>query len=208
MIDKFLNIMRQQASLVNNSIASTAIGKIVAYDQVQHYASVELYPADTDDALSSPMVTGMMPIFSPWVGSGWGMFSPPSIGDIVEVHFQEGSLQNGYIGMKTWNLNHPPLSVPSGEWWLVHQSGSSIKLTNDGKVSIQSGLEIDITAPIVNVSGGSVNLGDLGDTLTGLMNDVAIGVYNTHTHDVPDGVSDAPNQLLTGSALTTNVMAN
>lgn len=223
-VDRFLNIMRQQASLVNNSIASTAIGTIVAYDQSQHYASVQLYPADPDDASSSPMITGMLPIFSPWVGANWGMFSPPAIGDIVEVHFQEGSLQNGYIGMRTWNLGHPPLSVPSGEFWLVHQTGSYIKMKNNGEIDISTPVKINVscataeitattsakvTSPNIQLSG-SVQLGNLSQSLTGLMNDVAIGVYNSHTHSDPQGgTTGVPNQLISPStALTTNVTAN
>lgn len=193
MIDKFLNVMRQQASLVNNSISSTALGTIVAYDQSQYYASVQLYPADPADHTSSPMITGMMPIFSPWVGSGWGLFSPPNIGDIVEVHFQEGSLQNGYIGLRTWNLNQLPLSVPSGEFWLVHETGSYIKLTNDGNISIN----------------GTVNLGELTSSVKKLMNEVALGVYNSHTHNVTGGLTTIPNQQLDPStALTSNTKAN
>lgn len=207
-IDKFLNIIKQQAALVNNSNASTALGTIVAYDELNHYASVQLYPADSNDPTSQAMITGMLPIFSQWVGSEWGFFTPPGIGDIVEVHFQEGSLQNGYIGLRTWSLNSIPLQVPSGEAWLVHKEGAYIKLTNNGKITIGSDVEIDVTAPVINIGGGAVNLGDVGGALTGIMNNIAIGVYNGHTHNTPSGVSDPPNQPLDASALTTNVQAN
>ncbi len=205
MIDKFLNIMRVQASQVSNGTAQTALGKIIAYDQVNFYANVELYPATEEEG--QPLTTGMLPIFSPFVGNGWGLFCAPSIGDIVEVHFQEGSFQNGYIGMRCWQLGQNS-SVPSGEMWLVHKSGAFIKMTSNEKISINSPVEIDITAPIVQIAG-EVKLGDLESALTGLMNDVAISVYNNHTHDiVSPSVTEVPNQQLDSTALTTNVQAN
>ena len=222
MIDKFQNIMRQQASLVSNSVAQSALGTVVAYDQLNHYASVQLYPADPTDPTSIAMITGMLPIFSQWVGAGWGFFTPPSIGDIVDVHFQEGSIQNGYISLRTWNESAPPLNVPSGEAWLVHQSGSFIKMTNDGNISINTPNNVNITCNTANVNAtasanvtapainldGVVEMGNLSASLTGLMNSVAIGVYNSHTHNLPSGVSDIPNQLLDSSSLTNNVKAN
>jgi uncharacterized protein (DUF2345 family) len=46
--------------------------------------------------------------------------------------------------------------VPSGEFWLVHQSGSFLKFTNDGKVSVNSASDLDL------VSGGDVNVTSAG----------------------------------------------
>jgi hypothetical protein len=205
-IEKFLNIIKLQSSLLNNGSAHPALGKIVAYDQNNFYANVELYPDPLNP--DQPTTTGWLPIFSAWVGNGWGLFLAPSIGDIVEVKFQEGSLQNGYIGLRCGQLGQN-LSVPSGEAWLVHKSGSYIKMTNDEKIEINSPVEINVVAPVVNVNSESVNLGNLSQAVTSLMNDVAIGVFNSHTHNiVSSGVTAMPNQQLDSTALTTNVKGN
>lgn len=194
-IDRFLNIMKIQASLASNGTAVTALGQISAYDAANYYAQVELYAADPSDPASQPTQTPWLPIFSPWVGNGWGFFAPPSVGDIVEVHYQEGSLQNAYIGLRTWYTGVAPLNVPSGELWLVHNSGSFIKMTNDGAVSINS---------------TTVQLGEVTSTLLALINSTAQNLYNTHTHTVSGAVTlppDAPFQWGPGT-LTTNTKAN
>jgi hypothetical protein len=219
-MDKFFNMIKMQAQMASSGRTFSALGIVTGYDPANYLVTVELYGA-TDD--SPALQTGSIPLFSPWPGNGWGMFCPPNLGDIIEVHFQEGSIQNAYACLRSFGNNNLPLSVPSGEFWLVHQTGSSVKLTNDGKVLINGNVEIDITAPIVNInvtslanitaqtvkiSSSSISMGDLTEALTGLMNNIAIGVYNEHTHNLLVDITDVPNQPLDGSALTTNVQAN
>lgn len=199
------NLIRQESMKAMAAKKSVSLGVVTGYDPVNFIATVELYPADED---SQSLETGWIPVFSPMVGNGWGIFAPPNIGDIVEVNYQEGSQQNAYVGLRSFTNLSPPLPVPSGELWLVHKTGAAIKLTNNGILSIFSTVEIDITAPIVKVNSPSVSLGNLSDSLTGLMNDIAISVYNTHTHNYTDGVTDSPNEEIGSDALTTNVQAN
>jgi hypothetical protein len=205
-IEKFLNTMKLQASVVGNAKASSAIGTVIAFDQANYYVNCEIYPSPDEGGQS--LTTGWIPLATIWCGNGFGFFAPPSIGDLVLIEYQEGSFQNAIASMRFFQLGQN-LNVPSGEAWVVHSSGSYIKFTNDGEVLISGAAEVNVEAPIVNVNSGSVNLGDLESTLTGLMNDVAISVYNSHTHNISSpGVTDAPNQPLDGSALTTNVHAN
>ena len=42
-----------------------------------------------------------------------------------------------------------------------------------------------------------------GEILHRLMTEVAMAVYNTHTHPLPEGTSGAPNQQMTAADLTT-----
>lgn len=222
-VERFLNVMRIQASLTNNARAQTALGTVIAYDSDNFYANIELYPADPSDSESQPLQTGFIPIFSPWVGNGWGFFVAPNIGDVVEVHYQEGSFQNAYCGMRCWTLGNN-LSPPSGEMWLVHQSSSYIKMLNTGEIDIVSGSAgspavpaninvtssgiINVTASTINL-GGTVNMGDLLSTLTGFLNGSAMNVYNTHTHNDPvSGITGVPNQQMTASELSTHVKGN
>ncbi len=202
---KLQNLIRQEAMKALAAKKSGSLGVVTGYDKDNCIATVELYPADED---SDALQTGWIPVFSPMVGNGWGIFCPPNIGDVVEVNYQEGSQQNAYVGLRSFTNLSPPLPVPSGELWLVHQTGAAIKLTNDGILSLSSTVEINVTAPVVNIDSPVVSLGNLSDSLTGLMNDVAISVYNTHTHNYPDGVTDQPNEPIGSDALTTNVQAN
>jgi hypothetical protein len=222
MSDRFLNLMRLQAQYANNGRGVTTLGTIIAFNQINFYAMCEIYPADPSDSTSVATTTGWLPIFSPFVGNGWGLFAPVNIGDVVEIHYQEGNLNSGYIGNRCWQLGQN-LSVPSGEFWIVHLSGSFIKMTNDGNITISggttttplgslnltTGLAINVTAPTINISG-QVNLGNLMSTLTGFLNGSALSVYNSHTHAVTaaPGTTGIPNQQMSGSALSTNVLGN
>ena len=60
-----------------------------------------------------------------------------------------------------------PLSAPGGEFWLVHQSGSFLKLCNDGTIRINGDLHV----------AGDVY--DRQGPLSGLR-----AHYDSHTHTV------------------------
>lgn len=199
---KFLNMIRLQSSIVNNSRTSTSLGLVTGYDPTNYLVTVELYPEDSSSNTPS-LQTGWIPLFTPWAGNGWGMFLPPNIGDIIEVHYQEGSLQNAYAALRSFNFTALPVAVNSGEFWLVHQSGSFIKLTNDGKVSISAAVEIDVTAPIVNIDSPEVNLGN--GTLSALLTGAAATAFDTHTHTGSFAGNTSPPSTSMATDLTTNV---
>ena len=67
-----LNAMRLQANLAENNKKSTKIGIVTAYNDSTYSVKVKLQPMDIE--------TGWLPITSDYVGNGWGIFSPPSIG--------------------------------------------------------------------------------------------------------------------------------
>lgn len=202
----FKQLLQQESLKALNSVTTTKLGQITGYDPEKLAVTVLLYPEDT--ATNTPALqTGWIPLFTPWTGPGWGIFAPPNLGDIVEVHFQDGSLQNGYAGLRNAALGNSYPNVPSGEFWVVHQSGSMLQFKNDGSVTVTSKTIVNVTAPTVNLSG-TVSMGNLTQALTPLMNSVAQSVYNTHTHNVSGSVTLAPNQLIPNSALTSNVKGN
>lgn len=228
--EHFLNIIKMQAALVNNGTALTTLGAIAQYDSTSHYAIAELYSADSSDNTIGSVQTPWLPIFSPWVGNGWGLFAPPSIGDIVEIHYVEGSLQNGYIGLRTWSPNSgtTPLNVSSGEFWLVHQSGSYIKMLNSGDININvatasnvnitavtghvnitSATQVNLTAANINLAG-AVSLGNLGSpgTLKPLLNSLAAAIFDAHVHSDPQGGFTGVPTTSMSADVTSNVMAN
>lgn len=149
MMSGLLNAMRQQAQMAGQDRAASRMGIVSGYNPSNYCAKVRLMPEDVE--------TGWLPIASMWVGAGWGMFSPPMLGEVVEVCFQEDDVDAGYIGHRLFHDAARPLSVPSGEFWLVHKSGSLLKFHNDGSVELH-------TAQNLNASvAGNANLAVSGN---------------------------------------------
>ena len=83
------NAMRLQALRSQAKVVSSRIGAITSYDPSTFTARVQLQPDDS--------VTGWLPVASPWIGNGWGMFAAPNIDDMVEVVCIDGALEAGTI---------------------------------------------------------------------------------------------------------------
>ncbi len=144
----FIDLLQKQAALVGERITTTRFGTIAGYDPAFYAVKVQLQPEG--------IITGWIPLGSMFVGNGWGLFAAPSLGDMVEVEFQEGDLEAGICCHRFFNDVDRPLSVPSGEFWLVHKSGSSLKFFNDGTVELitDKNLSIQVTADLIaHVSG-------------------------------------------------------
>lgn len=210
-----LNMMRLQAQMAGNGRAAVRLGIVSSYDPASYCAKVRIQPEDTE--------TGWLPVVSPWIGNGWGLFAPPSVGNLVEVQFQEDAAEAGFICQRFYNDTDRPLSVVPGEFWLVHQSGSFAKLTNDGKLLINGNLEIDATAPTINITAtGNVNvtagstatvkapsiiLKNAGTALKKLCTDAFMSLYNVHTHpDAQGGTTGVPDQQAAVGTHTTNIV--
>lgn len=205
-MNQLLNIMRMQAAMQSGSKAMTRMGLVSSYDKANYCAKVKIQPEGTE--------TGWLPVMSPWVGNGWGMFAPPSIDDMVEVNFLEDDHDVGFLSLRAFNDSDRPLSVPSGEFWLVHKNGQFMKLLNNGKATISDAHGATITlngdgtitsqasqwthTGNVTIDGGNLKVaGDITDqynTNTRTVNGMRT-VYNGHTHNDPQGGAvAAPNQ--------------
>lgn len=216
-IHKLNESIKQQALLALSSRAFPTLGQISGYDSEKYLVTVQIYAASGDEP---SIITAPIPLLSPWVGNGWGMFCPPSPGDICMVFFQEGDYQSPMAALRLFNDINQPLNVPSGEFWLIHKSGSTFKFTNDGKVNISSstnsGAEIDLSTPTMNITvTGSckldcpdVQLGNVSGTLHKLITDQLIAAFNSHIHPDPaSGFTGTPTVLLDNTVLTENVRA-
>ena len=201
------NLMRMQAINAMGDRAITRLAIVDSYDPANYCAKVRIQPED--------VISGWLPVLSQWVGSGWGMFSPPSIGDLVEVQFQEGSFQAGLVCQRFFNDNARPLNVPSGEFWLQHKSGAFFKLLNTGAATFTDSKGATITlngdgtitssastwthTGNINVTGNVRTTGDITDqvgtntrTLAGVRT-----VFNSHTHvDVQGGNVSLPSATM------------
>ena len=78
---------------------------------------------------------------------------------------QDGEGEHGVIAGGAWSDASAAPAAPVGELWLVHQSGSFVKLTNDGTVRVNGDLHVN---------------GDVYDRHGSL--DRLRGNYDAHTH--------------------------
>lgn len=184
MMDVILNRVRLESQRVLNSSAKTRQGIVVGYDPDHYAVKVELQP---DGAR-----TGWIPLKSPWIGNGWGLYAAPSIGDVVEVSFHENDKEAPSAGLRLYNQSAKPLSCPSGEFWLVHSSGNFIKFQNDGVIR-SHGLWLH--------DGDFRTTGDITDRYTTINQTVNAfrEIYDIHTHGgIQVGSSDTqvPNQQI------------
>ena len=188
-MDRQLNIMRREAMRAGSQVATVRIGVVTSYDPNNYAAKVLIQPEGYE--------TGFLPVTSPWSGNGWGLFCPPTSGDVVDVHFQEGGKQAGFIALRHYGDQLRPLPVPSGEFWVVHQSGSFLKFHNDGTIAMTGESNINIVAPSVNVTGNLNVTGDIidrcltgGDTMASFR-----ATYDEHRHggvQTGGGTTSAP----------------
>lgn len=192
MIDNLLNQIRAHAQMAQGEKTGNRIGIVTAYDPNKYAVKVKMWP-DTQESL------GWVPLASTYIGNGWGLVAAPSIGDQVIIAFDREDQDAGVvIGRFFTDVEQPP-AAPSGDFWLIHKSGSLLKFHGDGSVELKANTTITYTAtqhhfvgPVqmdstLNVNntisgeGGMTISGDNGSghasTVTGDMN--MVGNLNT-----------------------------
>jgi len=150
-MDTFINRLRLEMARALAGRADPRLATVSSFDPQNYAAKVMVQPENVE--------TGWLPVLSPWIGSEWGFFAPVTPGDQVLVLFQENDQEVGLVLSRLFSNQQRPLAVDSGELWLVHQSGSYLKLTNadpqhnvPAKVLINGMIEIDATATTINLS--------------------------------------------------------
>lgn len=169
-MDRLINIFKQHAGALDQGGSQPRFATIASVNPGTATAKVTLQPEG--------VLTGWLPVLAPWVGAGWGMYCPPSPGDQVLVLAQEGDAEHGIIVGRAYSSEQPPPAAPIGELWLVHKSGSFIRLQNDGTIRMHGDLHVD---------------GDVYDR-EGLLSRLR-NRYNAHTHtDSRGGTTSVPGQ--------------
>lgn len=194
MMQGMMNAMRLQSMLAGEGRVSTRLGTVRGYNSADYCAKVMIQPENIE--------TGWLPIASPWVGNGWGMFSPPTDGDVVMVTFQEDDFTAGIISMRLFNDGARPLNVPGGEFWLAHKSGSLLKFHNDGSV------ELTAAAGLV-IKAASLKLQNAGTALLNLLNSAFASWAQNHVHTsaAPGSPTSAPTVAPAANTQTSIVQA-
>lgn len=195
----FMNAMAANAQQTSAGISGTRQGIITAYDPDSYAVKVQLQPTGEE--------TGWIPLSSPWVGSGWGLAAGPMVGAVVEVEFDSGLMGAGMAAGQFFNDVDRSPGPPSGEFWLIHKSGSLLKFLNSGEVLLSSTTKITYDAPAHHFTGGDVTMDnnlvvvkDISDNngTYGTVQKVRT-TYNAHTHPENGdggGTTSKPNQQL------------
>ena len=134
-MDRFLNALKAQSGALDHAQGQPRFGTVASVDPTAGTARVLLQPEG--------VLSGWLPVLSPWIGAGWGLACPPVPGDQVLVLPQEGDAEHGVIVGRAFSDTQRPPAAPAGELWLVHQSGSFLKLQNDGTVQVNGDLHVN-----------------------------------------------------------------
>jgi phage baseplate assembly protein gpV len=144
---EFEQAMSVAAQRAGDAKQDTRCGLIDSYDPDAYSVKVRLQPSN--------VLTGWIPIASCYVGNGWGMQVGPTIGDAVVLEAQEGGGDAAIVTGSMFNDVERPMSVPSGEFWIRHKSGSFLKFKNNGDVELNT--EHDLIATVGNDLSATVD---------------------------------------------------
>jgi len=139
--------MAVAAQRAGDAKQDTRCGLVDAYDPDAYSVKVRLQPAN--------VLTGWIPIASCFVGNQWGMQVGPTIGDAVVLQAQEGGGDAAIVVGSMFNDVERPMSVPSGELWIKHKSGSFLKFKNNGDVELNT--DHDLIATVGNDLSATVS---------------------------------------------------
>lgn len=174
MMDNFWNQVKARAAALDGMTGQARFGLVSSFDPNAYAARVMVQPEN--------LLSGWLPVLGQWVGAGWGMAAPLSPGDQVLLLAQEGDAEQAVILGRVWSSVDPPPAAPCGEFWLLHRSGSFLKLQNDGSISMQAST-VNITGNLM-VSGSITDLSGAHGTLDALRQ-----VYDHHVHEDAQGGS-------------------
>jgi len=177
-----MNQIAMRSQMAAGGFSGTRQGVITAYDPVEYAIKVALQPTGEE--------TGWIPLGTPWAGNGWGLAAGPMIDAEVQIDFDSGQIGVQMAGNQFYNNVDRCPGPPSGEFWIVHQSGSLLKFLNTGEILVSSGLRLTYTAPQHHFTDGDVLI-DQNLTVVGNISDLngAHGniqairtTYSGHTH--------------------------
>jgi phage baseplate assembly protein gpV len=181
-MDRLFNTMRGQAASMDQAAGKPRFATVSSVDPAQASVRVMFEPES--------VLSGWLPLLSNWVGVGWGLCCPPTPGDQVLVLTHDGDPENGVVIGSIWNDGASPPATPSGELWMVHASGSFLKLMKDGSISAQA-TKFELQGNL-QVTGNIVASGNVQDG-TGTLAQLR-SVFDLHTHNVTGDITGIPNQ--------------
>lgn len=168
--------LQQIAALAAGGVMTARYATVSTPHNKEHAVKVLLQPSGIE--------SNYLPVLTPFVGNGWGMFCKPDKGDQVLVVYAEGDINCGVVVGGIFSDVDRPLPAPAGEFWMVHKAGAFLKFLNDGTVSLSASAGLNITAPTTITGTLRVTQDVTLDTKLTAATDVIGGgkSLKTHTH--------------------------
>ena len=142
--EQLARAMRTQGHASAAKVLKAKMGYVTSYNPNTYTVRVRLEPessANEERGLKA-VETNWLPILRVYGGSGWGMITPPNAdpskpyGDQCLVLWPDDGHGVALIGF--FNDKERPFTGPDpGEMWMVHDSGSYVKLLNDGSILLE-----------------------------------------------------------------------
>lgn len=152
-------IMKLAASMMLGGRAICRVGIVSAYQGKPFSAKVRIMPEDVE--------TGWLPIVTVFGASGWGLAAAPVVNAQAVVIYQESDPDVGMVLGFLFSLaDQPPGPVAAGDMWLTHSTGSLLKFTGDGNVSINANAKMLLQASEFDFTGNMKVTGDVHATGT------------------------------------------
>lgn len=153
--------------------ARTCFGTVTGVNP--NNATVKLRLEQFEEEGGPQIITGWLPVQSAAIGNGWGFVWMPSVGDQAIAVPDSGSAENLIVTGFVYSTAQLPPAAPAGEMWMVHQTGTAIKMTNAGNLVLSAEVEISLTA-----AGHNVTISSAGVIIDGI-------VFGPHQH-----ISESP----------------
>jgi phage baseplate assembly protein gpV len=150
-MQRLLNALKAHAAGLDAAFAQPRFGLISSFDPSTYTARVLFQPEG--------VLSGWLPILTAWGGSGWGLVCPPTPGQQVLVVAQEGEAEHGVILGAAFSQTNQPPDAPAGEFWLIHASGTFLKLLTDGSIA-GNATQFNLTGN-VTITGNATISGNL-----------------------------------------------
>lgn len=184
-----LNHMMQAINRNQQNIGYVQLGIITSVNPKNSSIKAQIQPDNYE--------TGFIPYLTPWIG--W--YAPPTSGQQVVVLYQEGSKNVPIGAMVVYTPSMlPPAGLVSGEAILHHSSGSSIKLSNSGDITVNGTTNVNITCPHTTINNGGTAefLAKYQELKT---------AFDNHIHMVGSDPTTAPTVPLPTTVSTTTLKA-
>jgi uncharacterized protein involved in type VI secretion and phage assembly len=153
-MDELMNLIRREAERAVRAMAAPRGAIVSSYDPTAHAVKV------TDQVTGAE--SNWMPVKHAAVGAGWGLICGAPIGAQAVVEYLNGDINCPFVSGFLNSTPDTPQTVPSGEIWLQHQSGSLVRLAGTGHVTLTdaSGSVIDMqNNGTITVNAAAILLG-------------------------------------------------
>lgn len=221
MVHNIMHASQQQTGHVLGAIA----GYISSYNPVTNMVRC-IIPSIINPTTGQMKETGWLPMFTPMAGKGFGFQYAPfagstqdnlTAGEQVRIAVMDFHEAVYYVGAYTWNDKQPVANknLKAGELYVSDAAGNSVYWQANGTLTVTGAKIVNVETETSNVNASKeanvtapvINLGSDNETLLPLVTQTFEGLFNEHTHPIPDGNTGVPNQQMSDAELTSVVKA-